>query len=216
MRNMRRFVVWLTEVLGWVTCSYWYVICPAFILFIHLGSIQLLNVSTDQLFSKILFLVTQMTGAILVLNSINSNLKSFNSSLLDLIRRPLEKFPRFRRQLSTRTLRPNTGTAKAIGLPPKLSIVEQPETLEEKIQYLTRRIEKIEGRVDQEMKDTGKYILNKEKDRQRRFKESEGKIAGIEAKMKDIYTNPAGLGQQVFGVLLALHQPVVEIMSILF
>jgi len=178
----------------------WPVLLPA--AFAGLHYIVYTNISIDLSHAnKVISLVLQLVGGILVLYSIDSNLGIMNNtSLLSLFLSYIKSFPLIKRSY---TLKADSGTMKMTSHPAKLRVGGPTNTIDEKIDYLQNQITWLKEDLNDEVKSLRGMVHSVEKRANTSISEIRGSIGSIDRKVKEL--SAGGIKTQIFGVLLMIH-----------
>lgn len=85
--------------------------------------------------------------------------------------------------------------------------------MEEEIEYLKREIQKLNGKVDENFKNLQSDFRRETKKVRSRVGIIDRDVKDLESKTTEIHTDQR---EQIFGVMLAIHAPIVELLSFLF
>jgi hypothetical protein len=213
MRNTKRFFIWSIEIIKWVAGEYWWLILPIFLWALNIVIILALKLPVDGFANKALFFLTQITGIFYILRSIDNTLKLFEKSLFkDIFRDPIKRFPKFRRRHLNLTADNLTMSPPRLSSP-SVSMVKRPEAVEEEIEYLKREIKNLNGKVDENFKNLRSDFRRETKKVRARVGVVDRDVKNLESKTTEIHTDQR---EQIFGVLLSIHAPIVELLSFLF
>ena len=178
----------------------WPVLLPAvFAGFHYLVGIQ---VSIDLSHAnKVISLVLQLVGGILILCSIDSNLGIMNdTSLLSLFLSYIKSFPFINRSV---TLKIDPAVMKMTGHPVKLRFGGPTNTIEEKINYLQKQLTWLKEDLNDEVKNLTGMVHSVDQRANTSISKIRGSIGSIDRKVKEL--SAGGIKTQIFGVLLMIH-----------
>lgn len=154
-----------------------------------------------ELINETVCLVSQLIGGLLVLYSINSNSGIITQkSLLTLIGNYFNEFPFLKRSF---TLKGLGGVCPTAVGKVRLSVVRNPQSIEEKIKYLQEQINEIKRDFEQETKDLNDKIDRQAKELSVKIQETNSALRNFESKMDEVTTG--GIKPQLFGVLLMIY-----------
>jgi hypothetical protein len=207
---MRRLFTVPFEFCQWLKKDFWWLILPASLWLAHIFIVvRILNLEIDGEFSEFIFLVAQIIGVYLVLKSINSNLKVFGSSLKEIIvDKPLRRMPKFKKRKVKAV--PLDGKGMSIGdVNVSIFTTKTPQSLEEKIDYLTQKIRQLEKDYRSEFNDIRNLIHEKDLELSQKISLMKSDVKNIESKTKEIAIG--GVKESIFGILIAMHGSFVEV-----
>jgi hypothetical protein len=178
----------------------WPVFLPA--AFAGLHYIVYTTISSDLSHAnKVISLVLQLVGGILVLYSIDSNLGIMNNtSLLSLFLSYIKNFPLIKRSY---TLKADSGTIKMTGHIAKLRVGGPTITIDEKIDHLQKQITWLKEDLNDEVKGLKGMVHSVEKKANASISEIRSSIGSIDRKVQEL--SAGGIKTQIFGVLLMIH-----------
>lgn len=170
------------------------------ICFISYGHFELVNYFPEnaQYLHKVASLVAQLTGGLLILYSIDSNIGIINKkSLLSMMTNYFKEFPVIKRsvviELRGLEIKLSGGTGKVI-------IGRNPQTIDEKIRYLQEQIDQIKLDFEQESKEMNKKIERQSEEMNAQIQNARLATENIESQMAEVSIR--GVKVQLFGVLL--------------
>lgn len=153
------------------------------------------------LINKSIALITQLIGGLLILYSIDSNIGIIKQkSLLALLANYFKEFPLIKRSITLEA----QGAAMAItGGKARITVGRNPQSIEEKIQYLQDQINEIGQDLEQETKDINEKIDRQAKEMNAKIQEHKSALRNLESRMDEVSTG--GIKPQLFGVLLMIY-----------
>jgi len=178
----------------------WPVLIMVLILSLHLYLINCFNINVKSL-NKIVSLIAQIIGGVLVIYSIDSNIgiikgKNLKEELITY----LKEFPLFKKSvvISEQVTISSKSFANI-----KANVVRNPKTIDEKIDYLQEQIEKIKKELNQNVDELRKAINNLSKYFNEKFHKTNVTLNEIEKKVEEV--SVGGIKIQVFGVFLLIY-----------
>ena len=157
--------------------------------------------------NKLISLILQILGGILILHSIDSNISLFkNKTIFSLIIGWFKAFPFIKREPIR--IQAGVGEIKYEAHPAKIRLGRSSETLEEKIENLEQKISWLKEDLDDETKYLKSQIQNI-------YEHSSDKIAVISKQNNDVNSKlekvaVGGIKYQVLGVLLLVYGSVIS------
>jgi hypothetical protein len=177
---------------------------PALILialiYIHLLLIYYfcLNVSTTN---KTISLISQLVGGLLILYSIDSNIGIIKEkNLFAVFINYLKEFPLIKRSPVVINGR---GAAMAVGGKAKFTVGRNPQTINEKLEYLQEQINEVKRNLEQESRELNEKIERKSKEMNAQIQKTKTALHNIESKIEEV--SIGGIKAQLFGVLLMIY-----------
>lgn len=154
------------------------------------------------LINKSITLVTQLIGGLLILYSIDSNIGIIKQkSLLTLLANYFREFPLIKRSI---ILEGQVASMAITGVKGKIPFGRNnPQSVDEKIQYLQDQIDEVRRDFEQETKDINEKIDHQAKETKAKIQESRSVLRNLESKMDEVSTG--GIKLQLFGVLLMVY-----------
>lgn len=151
--------------------------------------------------NKFISLLTQLIGGLLILYSIDSNIGIIKQkSLIALLTTYLKEFPLFNKPiiLEVQGISQATSICKA-----RITVGRNPQSIEEKIQYLQDQINEIRCCLEQDIKDINEKIDRKSKEMGVQIQETKSALRNLESKIDEV--SAGGIKIQLFGVLLMVY-----------
>jgi hypothetical protein len=149
-------------------------------------------------------LVAQITGGLLVLYSIDSNIGIVKQeSLYSIFTRYFKDFPLFKKSVSI-TVGASMHTQSSARA--RLTVKKHPQSLEEKVAYLQEQIDEIRGEFKEDLKELDTKVDRKDKKQSEKITTLTESVDGIESKVNQVAVG--GLKVQVFGVILLIYAAV--------
>jgi hypothetical protein len=178
----------------------WPVVVLLVVLLVHLTLLDLCP-TLSQAINKTASLVLQISGGLLVLYSIDSNIGVIRGrSLFGELRQYLAEFPLIKKStvLNVSGAFSSTFVTKA-----RISVKRNPKTVDEQLNYLQEQIDDTRRDLREEISDLDRKF-------QERSKAIDEKIGLLLASLKQVGSNVAevsvgGIEFQVFGVLLVIY-----------
>jgi len=151
--------------------------------------------------NKVISLLTQMFGGLLILYSIDSNIGVIKQkSLLILLATYFKEFPLIKRPIIIET---QCSPIAISGRKAKIILGRDPKSIEEKIEYLQYQIIEIKHDIEQEKKELNDKIDRQSKELSVQIQEAKSGLQNLELKMDEVSTG--GVKVQLFGVLLMVY-----------
>jgi small nuclear ribonucleoprotein (snRNP)-like protein len=151
--------------------------------------------------NKTISLLFQIIGGLLILYSIDSNIGVINQkSLLSLLGKYFNEFPLIKRSV---VIEVQSGGGIVIGGGTKIVIGRNPQTIDEKIDYLQEQINELKLDVEQESKELNGKIVRLSKEMNIQIQDAKSTIQSLESKMAEV--SIGGIKVQLFGVLLMVY-----------
>lgn len=148
--------------------------------------------------NKTASLVAQLIGGLIILYSIDSNIGIMNQkSLLSMLKSYFEEFPLIKRSVVIELRGLEVKLSGGMG---KVIIGRNPQTIDEKIQYLQEQIDQIKLDIEQESKELNKKIEQQSGEMNAHIQDARSALKNIKSKMAEVSTG--GVKVQLFGVLL--------------
>lgn len=151
--------------------------------------------------NKLVALVLQIVGGILVLYSIDSNLGiTKNTSLAGMFLDYMKRFPLIKRSY---TLNVDSAHHEVTVHPAKLRVSGTYNTIEEKVAHLQKQIDWLKEDMDDEVKHLKSMLAEAEAKSSGQITEMRRSIGSVERKVTEL--SAGGIQTQIFGVLLMVH-----------
>lgn len=178
----------------------WPVLVPFALAFVHYSLAS--NTSSDwSSENKLIALVLQIVGGVLVLYSIDSNLGITNdTSLFGIFLGYMKRFPLLKRSY---VLNVNPAHHKITGHPAKIRVGGQQSTIEEKVAYLQQQIDWLKEDLGDEVKHLKVMMAAAEAKSKEQIVEIRKGVGNVEHKLTEL--SSGGIQTQIFGVLLMVH-----------
>lgn len=192
MRTLQQTINWLFKA--------WSVLLFLVLVGIHVLLIEYLKFD-PTITNKTISLLLQITGGLLVLYSIDSNLGVINGNrLYSLFTGWLKEFPILKRnfviQIQGASHSHSTGAAR-------LTVKSNPQTIEEKLAYLQTQIDEIKEDIGEQERELNNKITDLETLTVKEFQNSKSELHRLESKIEDV--SVGGIQMQLFGVLLMIY-----------
>jgi hypothetical protein len=178
----------------------WPVIILLILLFFHLSLIHYfcLNAGTTN---KSIALISQITGGLLVLYSIDSNIGVLKGkSLFEMFTNYLREFPLTRRSV---VIEAQAGSYGISGAKARPKVARKPKSIEEQLEYLQEQINEVRRDFEQETKELNQKIDAYSKEMNTKIETTQTVLRTIESKMDEV--SIGGIKVQLFGVLLLIY-----------
>ena len=173
------------------------------LIFLICGHLLLLNWFSQSagLINKTASLVAQLVGGLLILYSIDSNIGVIKQkSLLSILTSYFKEFPLIKRSVVIEV----QGAAMAMtGGKAKITVGRNPQSVDEKIEYLQEQINELKRDLEQESKELNQKIERQSKEMNAQIKDAKSALRNLESKMDEVSTG--GIKVQLFGVLLMVY-----------
>jgi len=150
---------------------------------------------------KFFALVLQLSGGVIVLYAINSNIGIIhNSNILKAVKKLFNDFPFFRKSSVQTTILGRVSSKETIG---GLRTSSAPVTIEEKISHLQRQIDWVKEDLGKQKKSLELSISKFQKGLSKETGSIKSRLFSLEADVKEISVGGAKL--QAMGALFILH-----------
>lgn len=178
----------------------WPLLVLFFLLCTHLLLLYYFSINA-KFINKTISLLFQIIGGLLILYSIDSNIGVINQkSLLSLLGKYFNEFPLIKRSV---VIEVQSGGGIVIGGGTKIVIGRNPQTIDEKIDYLQEQINELKLDVEQESKELNGKIVRLSKEMNIQIQDAKSTIQSLESKMAEV--SIGGIKVQLFGVLLMVY-----------
>ncbi len=147
-----------------------------------------------------------MVGGLLILYSIDSNIGVIKQkSLLTVLAAYFKEFPLIKKSVTLEV----QGFANATSFgKAKITVGRNPNSIEEKIEYLQDQINEIKHDLEQETKELNEKIDRQSKEMGTQIQETKSALRNLESKMDEVSTG--GVKVQLFGVLLMVYGAIAD------
>ena len=150
---------------------------------------------------KLISLIAQILGGVLVLYSIDSNIQTFNEkNIVAIFKDWLRTNPRNKRSV---IVQPQIGSITLTGCRPKLIVGRNPRSIDEKFEFLQEQINELTSEVEYQFKELKIKADRHVKETKGQINDIKSDLDGIELKIKE--ASIGGIKIQVFGVLLMVY-----------
>ncbi len=192
MSTLLRLIQWFGR--AWPVIVIVLVICGHFLLLDYFSQ-------SDEFINKTASLLAQLAGGFLILYSIDSNIGIMNEkSLLTMLKNYFKEFPLIKKsvviELKGVALTVSAGKGKVV-------VERNPQSINEKIEYLQEQIDQIKLQLDQESKELNKKIERQSEEINAQIQDAKSTLRIFEDKMVEVSTG--GIKAQLFGILLMLY-----------
>ena len=192
MSTLLRLIQWFGR--AWPVIVIVLVICGHFLLLDYFSQ-------SDEFINKTASLLAQLAGGFLLLYSIDSNIGIMNEkSLLTMLKNYFKEFPLIKKsvviELKGVALTVSAGKGKVV-------VERNPQSINEKIEYLQEQIDQIKLQLDQESKELNKKIERQSEEINAQIQDAKSTLRIFEDKMVEVSTG--GIKAQLFGILLMLY-----------
>lgn len=151
--------------------------------------------------NKTASLVSQLVGGLLILYSIDSNIDVLKQkSLFSILTNYFKEFPLIKRSAVIELQGAAMGMS---GGEAKMSVGCNPQSIDEKIEYLQEQINEVKRDLEQESKGLNERIDRQSKEMIEQIQDAKAALRSLESKMDEVSTG--GLKVQLFGVLLMVY-----------
>ena len=189
----------ITRTFKWML-SAWPILIPAILIATHLFWIENSGAAPESV-NKLIFLILQVVGGLIVLYSIDLNIGVIQKSgLFAMLTAWFKAFPLIKRAV---TLDVQNVRTKSLISPVKLRVGRETNTIEEKIQYLQQQIDWLKEDLSGEMKVIYKKIETLTEKTTQENIHTQTELRALEANVEKV--SVGGVKLQVLGVLLVLH-----------
>ncbi len=183
----------------------WPLIIFAPIIFMHESLIQYFPLFATTI-NHTITLISQFGGALLILYSINSNFYVLKQkSLLAILTNFFKEFPLNKKSISIELQGNATATATCSG---NLSMTRNPQTLEDKIDYLQEQINELSNNLVQKTAELNNKIEGQSKENNTQIQVVTSSLKNLKSNLHKIYTE--GIQTQLFGILLMLYSSITD------
>ena len=156
--------------------------------------------------NKSIALISQITGGLLVLYSIDSNIGVLRGkSLFEMVTNYLRECPLIRRSV---VVGAQAGSYGISGAKAKLTFGRNPKSIEEKLEYLQEQINEARRDFEQEIKGLNQTIDANSKEMKTKIEATQTALITIGSKMDEV--SIGGIKIQLFGVLLLIYGSISE------
>jgi hypothetical protein len=189
----------IVSIIKWLFRA-WPVLVPAILAIFHIvvSSYWAIDLRAAN---KVISLILQIFGGVLVLYSIDSNIGIVNNqSLFTLFNSWLKSFPLIKRSFVVNV---EPGSLKLTGYPPKIRVGGPGKSMEERVEYLQQQIEWLKEDLNDEVKHLKNLISGVEQRSSKEISLLGNSVGVVENKISEL--SVGGIGLQVFGVLLVIH-----------
>lgn len=190
MRSLIRILKWFGR--AWPIIVIILVVC---------GHFQLLNYLPQdfECINKTASLAAQLVGGLLILYSIDSNIGIINQkSLLSMLASYFKEFPLIKRTVAIEL----QGVAMNVSQG-KFIVSRNPQSIDEKIDYLQEQINQLKLDIEQESKGLNMKIESISEEINVQIQDARSALRNFETKMTEASTG--GVKVQLFGVLLMVY-----------
>jgi hypothetical protein len=157
-----------------------------------------LNASTTN---KTISLTSQLVGGLLILYSIDSNIEIIKKkNLRAVFINYLKEFPLIKR---FPVVINGLGAAIAVGSEGKFTVGRNPQTIDEKLEYLQEQINEVKQDLEQGLRELNEKIERMSKEMNAQIQETKTKQQNLESKTEEVFIG--GIKVQLFGVLLMIY-----------
>lgn len=178
----------------------WPVLVPGLLCAAHIAVSAICSIDISDT-NKIISLVLQIVGGLLILYSIDSNIGVVNNnSLFTLFTSWLKSFPLIKRSY---TLHADSVSIKTTVHAAKIRLGGPGRTTEERIEYLQKQIKWLKDDLNEEVKRLKGLVAGVEQRTNNEIANIRTAIGSVDQKITAI--SVGGIGWQVFGVLLMIH-----------
>lgn len=178
----------------------WFFIIPILLIVIHYNILSYYATDKDEI-NKLIALCLQLTGGLLVLYSIDSNIGLFKGdSLIGLFGKWLKSIPLFKKNIVIKVGKAELKLSGGIG---KARFLKGGKTIEEKIEALQEQINWLKEDLQEESRNINKKLSESESRLNTQIQETNSKLRLFEGKIEQF--SVGGIGSQVCGVLLMFH-----------
>lgn len=179
----------------------WFILVSVILALAHILLLFMLPEFT-KVINKNVSLVFQLSGGLLVLCSINSDLNiADNKSIKSFFKDWLETFPLKAKKQTFNVVPGAVGIGSAS--PVELKTGKHIETIEQRLEFLQEQINEIEKDCNKNHTSLKKQILRTQNYLDEKISKNETKAKEIDVKIKEI--SVGGFGQQIFGVITIIH-----------
>ena len=156
--------------------------------------------------NKSIALIWQITGGLLVLYSIDSNIGVLRGkSLFEMVTNYLRECPLIRRSV---VVGAQAGSYGISGAKAKLTVGRNPKSIEEKLEYLQEQINEARRDFEQEIKGLNQTIDANSKEMKTKIEATQTALITTGSKMDEVTIG--GIKIQLFGVLLLIYGSISE------
>jgi hypothetical protein len=178
----------------------WPVLILGPLFYVHLLLLSTFSESAINI-NKIISLICQVVGGIIILYTIDSNIDILkHKSLFSLAANYLKEFPLIKRHVKLEVQGGLHGTSSVKA---KISVVKKPESIEERIAYLQEQINDLKLDLEQKSKELSEKIDGLSYKMSSQTEEIKSGLQILESKIVEISTG--GITVQLFGVLLMVY-----------
>lgn len=186
----------LLRLLKWSWRS-WPVIIIVILFIAHLSLVDYFCSNVSEV-HKIIALITQLIGGLLILYSIDSNIGIIkDKNLLALLTGYLREFPLIKRPVVIQAQGVTMGLSS---LNTEITVTRSPKTIEEKLEYLQEQITNLKTNLERETKKTNEKIDQNSKKVESKISETKSDLRKLETKIERV--SIGGIKIQFLGVLL--------------
>jgi len=169
--------------------------------YIFIGALSFNAQTTNETIS----FITQISGGLLVLYSIDSTLGIVSgSSLSKGLVQYFKEFPLIKRKVVTAV---GGGSISLVGGKVRMRVGRNPGTIEGKLEYLQEQIDELRQHVKEDIDEVRELVNDKAEKITDRVSSIEGSLTKIDQTVKDV--SVGGVKAQIMGVLLLLYGAVI-------
>lgn len=192
MRTLLRLIQWFGR--AWPVIVIVLVICGHFLLLDYFSQ-------SNEFINKTASLLAQLAGGFLILYSIDSNIGIMNEkSLHTMLKNYFKEFPLIKKSVVVE-LKGLEVTVSAGKL--KVVVERNPQSIDEKIQYLQEQIDQLKRQLEQESKELNMKIERQSEEINAQIQNAKSTLRIFEDKMVEVSTG--GIKVQLFGILLMVY-----------
>jgi len=192
MNKLRQVFVWFLRA--------WPVIILVLLICAHIALINR-YLNSWSLINKTISLITQITGGLIILYSIDSNIGIIKKlNLFEICTNYLKEFPSFRKNVTFETHGSNHVTMSPNA---KLSFNRSPKSLEEKIDYLQKQITEVKQEIADQTKSLNERINKESSELKKLIENTKIELGQVKKQIEDV--SIGGIKIQFFGVLLIIY-----------
>jgi len=167
---------------------------------VHVSLVTWLNLHSATT-NKLISLVTQIFGGILILYSIDSNIGIIrHQNLFKIFVTYLGEFPLVRKSVVLTT---GTADGVAFGMKAKVTVRRNPETIDKKLEYLQEQIDDLKRDLEEKAKELRERLERELAAVRADVSKNRQDLGRIESTIEEV--SIGGLKPQIFGVLLMLY-----------
>lgn len=200
MSTAVRLFIWLWRA--------WPIFALLGILLVHLAFIHIFSWNAAGT-NKTIALISQLTGGLLVLYSINSNIGIIKGqSVFGMFINYLREFPLIHRTIVLEAQ--GIASLARVGKP-SLTVSRNPKTLEEQLDYLQQQISDVRRDLIQEAAELNQKIDDYSREQKSRLGEVQASLKTVESKIDEV--SVGGISIQLFGILLLTYGSVADYLA---